>query len=105
MSNPLELTGPAFLGFYAVNLAIAGPVERAVYEAASGREFEVAEVQTRAKNAFQEVHEKMERLGLLLSSSRARTVRWVPALVLLAVLLLGVVKIGVGMARHRPVGF
>ncbi len=51
------------------------------------------------------IDQKLDELGLLMSSAQVRMVRWVPALVLFAVTVLGAVKIGIGISRDKPVLF
>ena len=48
---------------------------------------------------------QLKEWGLIPADDRWRTARMVAALVMLAVLLLGVAKIFVGISRHRPVSF
>ena len=47
----------------------------------------------------------LETKGLLLTSSGRSRTRWRPLLIALIPVLLGVVKIGVGLQREKPVGF
>ena len=58
-----------------------------------------------ATSTLMPVRRKLMELGLLIPESSAWVPRVVPALVLVAVLLLGLAKMAVGISRDRPVGF
>ncbi|HEY9749796.1 MAG TPA: TIGR04222 domain-containing membrane protein, partial [Allocoleopsis sp.] len=55
--------------------------------------------------ATQAIRERLQDLGLLVSEHQTRLVKRLPALLVFALLPLGVSKISVGLARHKPVGF
>jgi uncharacterized protein (TIGR04222 family) len=80
----------------------AHPVEQAVYTAARSSR-PVQEVRAAAMWSVEQVAERLKKIGLVLSDGRWRAARWIPTLIVAAVLLLGLVKIYIGMSRHRPV--
>jgi uncharacterized protein (TIGR04222 family) len=49
--------------------------------------------------------QKLSDEGLLLSAARKRVVQWVPTLLLVAVLVLGITKINIGINRGKPTDY
>jgi uncharacterized protein (TIGR04222 family) len=80
----------------------AHPVEQAVYTAAR-TSTPVQEVRAAARWSIEQIADRLKIMGLVLSDGRWRAARWIPTLIIAAVLLLGLAKIYVGMSRHRPV--
>jgi len=84
--------------------ADAAPLERAVYAAAESRDtVEIAAVRSSASRHLVPVRQRLQDLGLLVAGDLAGTARWLPCGLVLLVPLLGVVKIFVGLSRHRPI--
>ncbi|SIO13210.1 TIGR04222 domain-containing protein [Singulisphaera sp. GP187] len=65
----------------------------------------IAAARQAAKPALEGTRKRLVMLGLLLDNGPARIARWLPTLPLLAVLLLGLAKIQVGLARGKPVSY
>lgn len=63
-----------------------------------------ATLPARARPMFAPVARALERRGLTLDAASAWRARWQPAAIASAVLLFGLVRIGIGLARERPVG-
>jgi uncharacterized protein (TIGR04222 family) len=80
------------------------PLERAIAQSigTSGRPDKIRKAVTSATNS---IEDRLQNLGLLVNSSQAKLVQWLPALPVFAVLLLGIAKIIVGISRQKPVGF
>jgi uncharacterized protein (TIGR04222 family) len=80
------------------------PLERAIAQAVqkSGEPDQVRKAVTSATNL---IRERLQSLELLVNSSQAKVVQWLPPLPVFAVLLLGIAKIMVGISRQKPVGF
>ncbi len=66
---------------------------------------DVAALRTAAASEIGRIRERLERLGLELNDSQVSTARWYPLLPLVAVLVFGLIKLGIGLERDRPVGF
>jgi uncharacterized protein (TIGR04222 family) len=93
----LAATGPMLAG--------ATPLDQAVYHAAEQR------IRPRAlgadpwvAGALGQLREGLERLGLVPARERRRAVRFIPVLIL-ALLVLGVVRLVVGASNGKAVGF
>src|SRR5262249_15303044 len=71
----------------------------------SGSNPVVGEVRAKAQKIASKPRKRLEKLGLVVAEDRAILVRGLPGLLLWAVALIGLIKIFVGMSRHRPVGF
>jgi uncharacterized protein (TIGR04222 family) len=84
-----------------------GPeLERVVYAAAGSENSKhINEVHTAAAPVAGQPREQLEGLGLLLSDSAATRIRLASAGVVCLAFVLGLVKVFVGVARGRPVGF
>jgi uncharacterized protein (TIGR04222 family) len=63
------------------------------------------ELQGEALPELERIREDLERDGLAVSASRAWVAQCLPLILVLAMALTGLVKILVGLSRHRPVGF
>jgi uncharacterized protein (TIGR04222 family) len=84
----------------------ANNLERAVYAAATTTGGEtIRNVHATATQEADKLGGRLKELGLVVEDSQARWARWLPLLLMLSLLLFGVIKIGVGVARHKPVGF
>lgn len=83
----------------------APKLERAIVLAAAAEGgAKIADVREAAKTGLEPIRERLEELGLVVDS-RTATPRIFPLVVALIVPLVGVIKIGVGVSRDRPVGF
>jgi uncharacterized protein (TIGR04222 family) len=80
------------------------PLERAVYNAASTSVL-LGELRTKVLPTAQQLHSRLEQLGLMLPQSGLSAPWIVPMLPLVFVILLGVVKGFVGFSRGKPIGF
>jgi uncharacterized protein (TIGR04222 family) len=58
----------------------------------------------RATLLFGDARTRLQQRSLLLDDDAARRIAWISALLPVAVLLLGALKIGIGIERERPVG-
>ncbi len=84
----------------------AHPLESAVHaEVAENPARELAKLVGPTSDATNAIRTQLEEQGLLVNAEQAWSVRLWPLLVILMVLELGVVKLCVGMAREKPVGF
>lgn len=81
-------------------------LERTVYDSAlAEKEDAVRVLHGQAEQLMGSLRPRLEHLGLLLTEDQARAARWLPTGLVLLVPLLGVIKIGVGVSRGRPVLF
>nr|WP_290223577.1 TIGR04222 domain-containing membrane protein [Trichocoleus desertorum] len=80
------------------------PLEEAVATAARAKG-SVHHVRGAVTDVAEEIGDRLREKGLLLPYWRAFLGQWVPALLVIALLLLGISKISVGLERHKPVGF
>ncbi|MBW4488294.1 MAG: TIGR04222 domain-containing membrane protein [Trichocoleus desertorum ATA4-8-CV12] len=80
------------------------PLEQAV-ETAARANGSVYHIRGAVTNIAEEVGDRLRERGLLLPYWRAFLAQWVPALSIIALLVLGISKISVGLERHKPVGF
>jgi uncharacterized protein (TIGR04222 family) len=80
------------------------PLERAIAQAIenSGKPDQVRQA---VRSATSLIEKRLQNLGLLVNSRQAKVVKWLPALPVFAVLILGIAKIMVGISRGKPVGF
>jgi uncharacterized protein (TIGR04222 family) len=83
----------------------AHPIEQAVYQAVASTLTPVAKVRAAARWSVEQTADRLKEMGLVLSDARWWVARSIPALIIAAVLLLGVAKIFVGLSRNRPVSF
>ena len=81
----------------------ASPLERAVYDRASGLPYK--ELQDQLTLAFDPVREKLTALGLLLTPPERKHAILTPALIAFVPLLLGVIKLIYGVTAGKPVGY
>ena len=82
------------------------PLEMAVLSTVSDNgEIDYEELEQKTKSLAAQVRSRPESLGLLLSPSQELGAWLSPLFLTLLVPLLGLVKIGVGIERKRPVGF
>lgn len=65
----------------------------------------LSQVRKTARFTLHSMQDRLAREGLLESASSFRRLRWMAALPVLAVMLLGVAKVFVGSSRDRPVGY
>src|SRR5262249_48022862 len=64
----------------------------------------VKEVRREAAVVVKQIRDRLEDLGLLVTAEQGWLARLVPLFLVLGVVLLGVIKILVGLSRNRPVG-
>ncbi|AGC45820.1 hypothetical protein MYSTI_04528 [Myxococcus stipitatus DSM 14675] len=83
---------------------LRSPVERATYGAVSGQSLRLAELHARAEPAIEQLKEPLIQQGLLVDAPRARLARWLPPLLGVVLLVVGLAKILVGLSRDKPVG-
>ena len=62
-------------------------------------------LQSALREETEHVADNLTQRGYLVTDERARPARWLPALLMAAVLAAGLMKIGVGLMRERPVVF
>jgi uncharacterized protein (TIGR04222 family) len=96
LTNILELGDALPSNSHPLESAIAQEVKY------SGKPSEIRESVISATSL---IGERLQNLGLLVNANQAKVVQFIPALPIFAVLLLGIAKIGVGISRHKPVGF
>lgn len=83
-----------------------GPVERAVYRAvAYNGDGRIRQVRQDAAAAAAEIGDALQSCGLVPTDGQSVLIRCVPMFAVLAVVVLGLVKCGVGASRGRPIGF
>ncbi len=80
----------------------AAPVEVAVMQIAGRRRLKSA---ADIRWALEILRVRLENLGLIPSQRSRRRLRWVAGLIMGPILALGLMRLGFGMAHHRPVGF
>jgi uncharacterized protein (TIGR04222 family) len=83
----------------------ASELEEAVYRTVRGGSQTIAAVRPAVSLSLAPVRRRLQDLGLLVADDQAGKARFLPTLVVLLVVLVGVVKIFVGLERHRPVTF
>lgn len=83
----------------------ADSLERRLYTffGKNGRTIENARAE--ATPLFAPMRERLTRAGFLIPDEYRWMARWIPSLLLGAVLALGVAKVKIGVSRDRPVGF
>ncbi len=82
----------------------APPLEKAIHVAASSGE-KIPQVREAAKPVVTAMMEQLQGHGLIVSDAQASKVRWNATLIALFPVLMGIVKIGVGLSRGKPVSF
>jgi uncharacterized protein (TIGR04222 family) len=80
----------------------AAPVETAVMQVAGRRRLKSA---ADIRWALEILRVRLENLGLIPSQRSRRRLRWTAGLIMGPALALGLMRLGHGMANHRPVGF
>lgn len=80
------------------------PLEQVIMQAAQS-DGHIGQVRPSALLSTKAINRSLETDGLLLNQTQAKRFRLYPALVIFAVLALGMAKIGVGVLRHKPVGY
>jgi uncharacterized protein (TIGR04222 family) len=83
----------------------AAPFERAVHGAAVEGYTSLDSIRTQVEAHTERLREALGRQGLLVSGEHAFALRAQPALLYGLLLLLGLVKLGVGVSRDKPVGY
>lgn len=78
-------------------------LERVVYSLAAKGSGKIDDLRAAAKPMADEFAFRLQKQGLVLSDERATVVRLFPAMLILALLALGIAKIYVGISRNRPV--
>lgn len=79
------------------------PLEQAILR--SGETISVKEAYAAAVPDLDTIRRKLERLGMLLTSSQGQAARWWPILFVFLVIAFGAIKILVGLGRDKPVSF
>jgi len=85
--------------------ADASPLEREIYAASWGSGETIANVRPRAAGALAAIRAKLQELELLVPEDKSLTARLIPLFVVLSVVMLGIIKIFVGVSRGKPVTF
>jgi uncharacterized protein (TIGR04222 family) len=80
------------------------PLESAILGTA-GEAFKVKEVREAAALEVGHIRKRLEDLDLEMNDEKRRTAGCLPALVLLFIVVLGIVKIAVGVSRNKPIEF
>jgi uncharacterized protein (TIGR04222 family) len=81
-------------------------LERAVFSAVRGAKGEtIANVRSRAAAALAPFRQRLAELGLLVPEDQSWKPRFIPLFAVLSVVVLGVLKIFVGLSRNKPVTF
>jgi hypothetical protein len=114
----LDLPGPLFLGFYCVALSMSAVIALALrwlLRVPSDQPPAMAlEIDPRVTTYLSghtegsvppDVAEQLRDLRLVLDEEQAWIARLVPAFVVMSVAVFGAIKVAVGLARGRPVGF
>src|SRR5687768_10064017 len=98
---------PAVLEAHAARPNDLTPIEDAIYTTVAGAAggARVRDARSTAMPHAKALGRELERVEFVLSPGRHLAVRLAPAVLLLAVLALGVAKVFVGASRGRPVGF
>jgi len=82
------------------------PLEEKVYEAVDKETGSLlATVRQNVAKSADKLRGRLDQLGLLIAVDRVALIRFLPALIIVAIAAVGVVKLFVGLERHRPVGF
>lgn len=81
------------------------PLEESVYQAVVTEGGRVGPVRRTVRDVTHTVSSRLQVLGLVPTGRQALNARMYPALIFLALLTLGVLKIVLGAHRHRSVGF
>jgi len=80
-------------------------LETAVLRRAQGNGRTVEELLGDLGGLMARVATRLEAQGLVASEAQWQLIRWIPWAILMAAPVIGVIKIGVGISRERPVGF
>lgn len=84
--------------------AAADPLEVAIHQAAQGNEGQpIKEVRAATAAQLSRDRQRLLELGLLVADGQALLARCVPALVVLSLVPVALVKIGIGLERGKPV--
>lgn len=80
-------------------------LEKRVYESIADtmlQEVPLKDTLKACKDFASPMQEKLERRGLLLTSSQSSAIRWWPLLLMVGLLLIGGIRIMMGLANHMP---
>jgi uncharacterized protein (TIGR04222 family) len=80
-------------------------IERIVHASVMEGEFDLSKLVRKSAPAIEQLRAPLARRGWLVDEKKTAWMRWLPSLPLMALLLLGLAKLGVGLARGRPVWF
>ncbi|HEV3003430.1 MAG TPA: TIGR04222 domain-containing membrane protein, partial [Pirellulales bacterium] len=83
----------------------ATPLERSLHAAAGTQGESLANLHEATRHEADQLATRLEQHGLVLSRGDARRAAWWPASIVFLVFLVGLIKIGVGISRDKPVGF
>jgi len=81
------------------------PLEKRVYEAIADttlKEVPLRDTLKTCKDYASSMHEKLERRGLLLTSSQSSAIRWWPLLLMMGLLFIGGIRIIMGLSTGMP---
>lgn len=82
------------------------PVEHAVHTNASSTGTRLDSIERYVKTNLDSIEQRLQRYGLLVSDLQLEKVRWYPAMIIGAPLILfAIPKIFIGIERGRPIGF
>jgi uncharacterized protein (TIGR04222 family) len=81
------------------------PMETAVFRAVETGDGKVSTVRSAVADIARSTSTRLQSLQLVPDAGQATSIRLFPAMVIVLVIVLGALKINVGMQRHRPVGF
>jgi len=81
-------------------------LEKAVYRAAeSNSGSKIGGVREAAMPVMEGLMANLQARGLVVTDAQARKARWIPLLVVIPVIAVGIAKIFVGLSRGKPIGF
>jgi len=105
-SNALKLKSASQT--FTINSPLVGhpnPVERAVYHLVEYGSTTLSEIRQSAKTITAHIRDKLLAANLILTPGQALTAQIAPALLMLLTLIVGIIKIEIGVSRNKPVGF
>jgi uncharacterized protein (TIGR04222 family) len=85
--------------------ATAARLEATIYNAAGREGQTIPKLHEAADATASDLAEQLRRERLVLDDAQAAKARWWPTLLVVGLAIIGAIKIAVGVARDRPVGF